>query len=81
MAFGGEVEPSDLGHAGAGSYVDEVFALNCDKPSEGWEKLTVGGQPPAPRAWLAGTPFAGGFAVYGGNGPDNVRFGDMYILS
>ena len=81
VAFGGEVDPSDLGHAGAGNYSDETFGLNPAKLWEGWKKLDVGGKAPSPRGWLASTSCVGGVALHGGNAPDNSRLDDMYILT
>lgn len=81
VAFGGEVGPSDEGHAGAGSYSGEVFGLNPDQPTKGWIVLTVDGTAPSPRAWLSSTSFAGGVVLHGGNAPDNSRLSDMYTLT
>ncbi len=80
VVFGGEVDPSDLGHEGAGDYADEVFGLDPSEPQLGWHKLSLRGTAPTPRAWLASTSFASGMALHGGNAPDNSRLADMYIL-
>ena len=92
VPFGRKTEPSDLGHAGAGDYSDEVFGLHPDQPGQGWVQLTVEG---AHRhqwmssAQLASTYFAASryWACFtwptssGGNATDNTRLGGMYILS
>ena len=80
VVFGGEVDPSDLGHEGAGDYADEVFGLDPDAPQLGWHKLSIKGTAPSPRAWLASTSFASGMALHGGNAPDNSRLDDLYML-
>ena len=80
MVFGGEVDPSDLGHEGAGDYVDEAFALYPAKPHLGWHKMQVQGAAPPPRAWLASTWCDGGVALHGGNAPDNNRLSDLFFL-
>lgn len=80
VVFGGEVDPSGLGHEGAGDYVNEVFGLDPHQPELGWKMLTVEGTAPSPRAWLASTSCSYGIALHGGNAPDNARLGDMYIL-
>lgn len=80
VVFGGEVDPSDLGHEGAGGYVDEVFGLDPNHLELGWRLLTVKGTAPSPRAWSASASCSYGLALHGGNGMDNARLGDMYIL-
>jgi len=80
IVFGGEVDPSDLGHEGAGDYADEVFGLDPCKTQLGWQKLTIKGSAPSPRAWLASTSFASGVAMHGGNAPNNSRLDDLYVL-
>ena len=80
VVFGGEVDPSDLGHEGAGDYADEVFGLDPCKTQLGWQKLTIKGSAPSPRAWLASTSFPSGVAIHGGNAPDNSRLDGLYVL-
>ena len=80
VVFGGEVDPSDLGHEGAGAYANEVFGLDSSQPHLGWHKLSISGTSPSPRGWLASTSCASGMVLHGGNAPDNKRLGDMYIL-
>jgi N-acetylneuraminic acid mutarotase len=59
--FGGEVDPSTQGHAGAGMYSNETFVYDIGSAS--WHKAdgSSGGgsdqQTPSPRGWLAGTAY------------------------
>ncbi|KAL3514157.1 hypothetical protein ACH5RR_026874 [Cinchona calisaya] len=82
---GGEIDPSDLGHLGAGKFAAEVYAL--DTETLVWEKLKDGsnsGEHPGPRGWCA---YAGGqldgqdgLLVYGGNSPSNDRLEDIFFF-
>ncbi|GAB4859323.1 hypothetical protein Ancab_010785 [Ancistrocladus abbreviatus] len=83
---GGEVDPSDLGHSGAGKFSAEVYAL--DTETLVWKKLLdnlSSGDHPGPRGWCA---FAGceldgqpGLLVYGGNSPSNDRLDDIFFFT
>ncbi|KAK3121267.1 hypothetical protein QOZ80_8BG0649820 [Eleusine coracana subsp. coracana] len=86
LLFGGEVDPSDLGHLGAGKFSAEAFAL--DTETGAWKRLDDGASEsenhPGPRGWCA---FAAGemdgrrgLLVYGGNSPTNDRLGDIYFF-
>ncbi|KQK07894.1 nitrile-specifier protein 5 [Brachypodium distachyon] len=92
VVFGGEVDPSDLGHLGAGKFSAEAFALDTETGI--WARLREeeeddeGGaerQHPGPRGWCAFS--AGeldgraGMLVYGGNSPSNDRLGDMFFFA
>ena len=81
VVFGGEVDPSDLGHAGAGDYVDEVFGLNPERTVLGWQRFDVQGAAPSPRAWLASTSLSSSMVLHGGSAPDNSRLTDMFFLT
>ncbi|KAL8150938.1 hypothetical protein V2J09_020746 [Rumex salicifolius] len=86
VIFGGEVDPSDLGHLGAGKFSGEAYALNTE--TRVWKKLEDGlgcEDHPGPRGWCA---FAGGelddkpgLLVYGGNSPSNDRLGDIFFFT
>ncbi|TVU10944.1 hypothetical protein EJB05_44500 [Eragrostis curvula] len=88
VVFGGEVDPSDLGHLGAGKFSAEAFAL--DTETGAWARLDDDASyesehHPGPRGWCA---FAAGemdgrrgLLVYGGNSPTNDRLGDIYFFS
>jgi hypothetical protein len=84
VVFGGEVDPSDLGHLGAGKFSAEAFAL--DTETGAWARLDDAGEHhPGPRGWCAFS--AGevdgrrGLLVYGGNSPTNDRLGDIYFFT
>ncbi|KAK6919208.1 hypothetical protein RJ641_015112 [Dillenia turbinata] len=83
---GGEVDPSDLGHLGAGKFSPETYAL--DTETFAWKKLEDGldsADHPGPRGWCAFT--AGkrdgkeGLLVYGGNSASNDRLDDIFFFT
>uniref|UniRef100_A0A0D9XBK8 Nitrile-specifier protein 5 n=1 Tax=Leersia perrieri TaxID=77586 RepID=A0A0D9XBK8_9ORYZ len=85
VVFGGEVDPSDMGHLGAGKFSGEAFALDTETGE--WARLgeEEEGQHPGARGWCA---FAAGevdgrrgMLVYGGNSPTNDRLGDIYFFT
>ncbi|XP_013384298.1 nitrile-specifier protein 5 [Lingula anatina] len=80
IAFGGEVDPSDQGHEGAGEFSNETFVFNTQNPTEGWTKVSVKGQVPPPRGWFAAAGLPNGMLVFGGNSPSNARLADLYRL-
>lgn len=83
---GGEIDPSDLGHLGAGKFSGEAYAL--DTQTLVWKKVEDGSNSadhPGPRGWCA---FAGGkrngkpgLLVYGGNSPSNDRLEDIFFFT
>ncbi|KAJ6674542.1 KELCH REPEAT PROTEIN [Salix viminalis] len=83
---GGEVDPSDLGHLGAGKFASEAYALDTETLI--WKRLNDGlgsDDHPGPRGWCA---FAGGcldgnqgLFVYGGNSPSNDRLDDIFFFT
>ncbi|KAE9605509.1 hypothetical protein Lal_00024538 [Lupinus albus] len=87
IIYGGEIDPSDQGHMGAGKFSGEVYAL--DTETLAWQKLEevvdLGGHP-GPRGWCAfsGAVWKGGqkgLLVYGGNSPSNDRLDDIFFFS
>jgi len=86
LIYGGEVDPSDLGHLGAGKFSGEVYTL--DTETLVWKKVeddSSAADHPGPRGWCAfasgeqgGKP---GLLVYGGNSPSNDRLEDIYFLT
>lgn len=84
--YGGEVDPSDLGHMGAGKFAQEVYTLSTETLE--WKRWDDGlelGQHPGPRGWCA---YSGGLLdgkegllVYGGNSPSNDRLGDIFFFT
>lgn len=83
---GGEVDPSDLGHLGAGKFTSETFVLDTETLI--WKRLDDGAgseDHPGPRGWCA---FAEGclngnqgLLVYGGNSPTNDRLDDIFFFT
>ncbi|EOX93526.1 Galactose oxidase/kelch repeat superfamily protein [Theobroma cacao] len=86
IIYGGEVDPSDLGHLGAGKFSGEVYGL--DTETLAWNKWEDGSgleSHPGPRGWCA---FASGLrdgqqglVVYGGNSPSNDRLDDIFVFT
>ncbi|CAI9089995.1 OLC1v1024665C1 [Oldenlandia corymbosa var. corymbosa] len=89
FVYGGEIDPSDLGHLGAGRFAADGYVLDTEKLV--WEKLEDGKngadeqEHPGPRGWCA---YAGGklngeegLLVYGGNSPSNDRLEDIFFFS
>lgn len=81
----GEVNPSALGHQGAGRMAGDVWVW--DVVEGGWKKVEVeqeGGDRPVPRGWLAADVMMEGgnthVVVHGGLGEDNARLGDVWVL-
>lgn len=88
VVFGGEAVVAEAGHAGAGKFRSDVWAL-CLEESDvmsgsGWERVDVtGDDAPCPRGWLASTAVGGGaaLAVHGGNTDSNDRVSDAFMLT
>ncbi|KAG2372406.1 Nitrile-specifier protein [Vigna angularis] len=86
IVYGGEIDPSDQGHLGAGQFSGELYALDTDTLA--WKRLedkANSDNHPGPRGWCA---FAGarcggrqGLLVYGGNSPSNDRLDDIFFLA
>ncbi|CAM6020227.1 unnamed protein product [Sphagnum balticum] len=82
VLYGGEVDPSDQGHMGAGAFSSEVFAFDTDNLT--WSRLEVqaeGGKYPGARGWYAAASFGDSMLVYGGNSDSNDRLDDIFLLS
>ncbi|KAL0320052.1 UNVERIFIED_CONTAM: Nitrile-specifier protein 5 [Sesamum radiatum] len=81
---GGEIDPSDLGHLGAGKFSGEVYALDTETLVwKRWDDGSCSDHHPGPRGWCA---FASGrrdgqegLLVYGGNSPSNDRLDDIFF--
>lgn len=86
IMYGGEVDPSDQGHLGAGKFSDQVYGLDTETLEwKRWEDSCDGGNHPGPRGWCA---FAAGrrdgregILVYGGNSPTNDRLDDIFFFT
>lgn len=82
VLYGGEVDPSDQGHLGAGAFSGEVLVL--DTALQRWSRVetrTSGGRDPGARGWYAAASFGNCMLVYGGNSDSNDRLDDIFILS
>ncbi|XP_077237594.1 galactose oxidase/kelch repeat superfamily protein [Tasmannia lanceolata] len=84
--YGGEIDPSDLGHMGAGMFSGELFVLDTEALKwVKWEDLEEKEYHPGPRGWCAYS--AGqredkqGLLVYGGNSPTNDRLDDIFFFT
>lgn len=81
VLFGGEVKDAGAkGHAGAGIFTNDTFVL--DLSSGSWRRGVESDAPaPAKRGWFG---FHGvgsqSCLLFGGNGLDNLRLGDIYLL-
>ncbi|KAK9825908.1 hypothetical protein WJX81_004489 [Elliptochloris bilobata] len=80
VLFGGEVTPSDKGHAGAGNFTNAALSFDAAKPELGWRPLAADGAVPSPRGWFASAAVSDGILVHGGNSPSNERLGDLHLL-
>lgn len=86
---GGEIDPSDQGHLGAGKFAGEVYAL--DTETLVWkiwddQKVTNADHHPGPRGWCAfaagkSSDGKSGLLVYGGNSPSNDRLDDIFFFT
>ncbi|KAL2252223.1 UNVERIFIED_CONTAM: Nitrile-specifier protein 2 [Sesamum indicum] len=84
--YGGEIDPSDLGHLGAGKFSGEVYALDTETLVwKRWDDGSGSDYHPGPRGWCA---FASGrrdnqegLLVYGGNSPSNDRLDDIFFFT
>ncbi|XP_061174172.1 uncharacterized protein LOC133183238 [Saccostrea echinata] len=79
IVVGGEVDPSDKGHEGAGNFSNDTFILDTSVPQK-WVKVAVQGDVPEPRGW-----FTAAFSdederlyIFGGNSETNSRLNDAY---
>ncbi|KAA0060815.1 hypothetical protein IC582_025844 [Cucumis melo] len=84
--YGGEVDPSDVGHLGAGKFAGEVYVLDTEVLE--WSRVDDGlgvEDHPGPRGWCAFSVGRKGgelgLLVYGGNSPSNDRLGDIYFFA
>ncbi|KAK9152392.1 hypothetical protein Syun_010701 [Stephania yunnanensis] len=87
VVFGGEVDPSDQGHMGAGKFSGDVYVLDAETGV--WGRCEDGrsedGEHPGPRGWCAygngRLDGKEGLVVYGGNSPSNDRLDDMWFFT
>ncbi|CAI5496206.1 unnamed protein product, partial [Closterium sp. Naga37s-1] len=66
VVYGGEVDPSDLGHLGAGKFSKDLFLLDVEERK--WlqaASLVSSGGDPGARGWFPVAPLAAGMVVCG----------------
>lgn len=88
LIFGGEVDPSDLGHMGAGSFENDIVVL--DEKTGRYETTIPGASAdwPVTRGWSDASSYdkgdgVGQLFVFGGLSGDDknpLRLGDLWIL-
>ncbi|OVA20129.1 Kelch repeat type 1 [Macleaya cordata] len=88
FVYGGEVDPSDLGHLGAGKFAGDGYVLDTEKGEwKRWEDVSDSGgeDHPGPRGWCAFSDGRldekEGLLVYGGNSPSNDRLDDIFFFT
>ena len=76
----GELDPSALGHEGAGKMSDYIWKY--DIKDKKWSQIREGaGDKPAPRGWFAADALGEGkIVVHGGLDEENTRLGDIWII-
>lgn len=83
VSFGGEVDPSDKGHEGAGEFTADLVVLQIQDGAQ-WTKveaIVTDSQLPCPRGWFACASTDAGLIVHGGLDCGNERLGDLFILN
>ncbi|OWF37075.1 nitrile-specifier protein 5-like [Mizuhopecten yessoensis] len=84
LVWFGEVDPSDLGHSGAGGFSKDGYVMNTVSKT-GWELMTCASETPEARGWMNVSPCnwngRDGMFLFGGNNVDNERLNDCYFLS
>jgi N-acetylneuraminic acid mutarotase len=84
LVFGGEIDPSDLGHAGAGQFSNTTFCMDT-KQTRTWHSVMTASSGddslPGPRGWGASCEIPErGVVVSGGMDDENQRLNDLYLL-
>eukprot|EP00850_Spirogloea_muscicola_P020424 SM000216S06550 [mRNA] locus=s216:65038:66517:+ [translate_table: standard] len=82
VLFGGEIDPSDQGHLGAGRFSDETYVFDalCKEWFKAEATTANGDKHPGGRGWFAAAPFDNGMLIAGGNSATNDRLDDIYLL-
>ena len=83
MIFGGEVDPSDKGHEGAGGFENDLVILNAET-GECIETIRVQGESPEVRGWSDGAASEDRLFIFGGltgNDEDPKRLNDFWTLT
>ncbi|KAL2634788.1 hypothetical protein R1flu_006267 [Riccia fluitans] len=82
LIYGGEVDPSDQGHLGAGAFSCEIYLLDTELREWSKPEVTIeGGKHPGARGWYAFSSYENSMLVYGGNSDSNDRLEDMFLLT
>ncbi|KAI9815241.1 MAG: hypothetical protein M1827_002721 [Pycnora praestabilis] len=75
----GEADPSSLGHAGAGRFLEDVWAFDIEAGD--WGRVEWEGETPAARGWFCAVAWEHKkVVIQGGLGSSNVRLGDWWML-
>lgn len=84
VAFFGERDASKIGHEGAGSFWDDIWALALRKDGEptgeDWVRCEVKGEQAPARGWFASGVSGNDIVIYGGLNGDNARESDGYVI-
>ncbi|GAX84212.1 hypothetical protein CEUSTIGMA_g11635.t1 [Chlamydomonas eustigma] len=84
IVFGGEVDPSDKGHEGAGDFCSDLTYLPQGSEAV-WTSVDLSSasmaQRPSARGWYAYTSVNGNLLIHGGLDCKNERLGDMYLFN
>lgn len=76
----GESDPSNLGHAGAGKMLSDVWLF--DIPLRKWKVVNTTGTLPPPRGWFDADVVSGkSVVISGGLAESNQRLDDIWLLS
>ena len=83
VVFGGEVDPSEKGHEGAGAFANDLLVF--DPSTQQIEPVFVAGGPPASRGWtsMAAAADGKGVVMFGGLTGDDAspqRLDDLWVL-
>jgi len=80
VTFFGESNPSNLGHAGAGKMLSDIWLF--DIQSQEWHAVEASGQTPPARGWFDAdvVPGRSVIVVTGGLAESNVRLDDLWRL-
>lgn len=78
ILHGGEVDPSTLGHNGAGEFSKSTYIYD----GQCWSLLEFSDEDfkPSTRGWHAGAYSNGSFYIYGGNLENNKRTNELWQL-
>jgi N-acetylneuraminic acid mutarotase len=83
IGHGGEQNPSELGHAGAGEFADDVIIIRPikeDGDSVRTERLEFEKSIGTKRGWHAGATIKNTFYVFGGNTSENERDNSLLAI-